>query len=142
MAEAKSGDTVRVSYTGKLDDGTVFDSSQDKELLEFTIGNNRLIQDFETSVIGMTPGQSKTIQIQPDKAYGPYRTEALIKLHRSRYPDDIEPKIGQRLNATCADGHTMPVTVVEVTDSTVMLDSNHPLAGKNLTFEIELVEIL
>lgn len=142
MAEAKSGDTVRISYTGKLDDGSIFDSSKGKEPLEFTIGNNRLIQDFETSVIGMKPGQSKTIQIESDKAYGPYLTEALIKLHRNRFPDDIEPEVGQRLNATCADGHTMVVTVIEVTDSTITLDSNHPLAGKNLTFDVKLVEIL
>jgi peptidylprolyl isomerase len=142
MAEAKSGDTVRVSYTGKLDDGTVFDSSQDKEPLEFTIGKNRLIQGFETGVIGMTQGQSKTIRIQSDQAYGPYRTEALIRLHRSQFPDDIEPQVGQRLNATCADGYTMTVTVAEVTDSTVTLDSNHLLAGENLTFDVELIKIL
>jgi len=141
MAQAKTGDTVKVHYTGKLDNGTVFDSSVDREPLEFTIGEGQLIADFEQAVIDMNPGESKTIKIAYDNAYGPHREEMLMVVDRSQFPEGLEPKIDQKLQVRDPDGGDSVVTVVDVTDANVTLDANHPLAGKDLTFEIQLTEI-
>jgi peptidylprolyl isomerase len=142
MIQAKSGDTVKVHYTGKLDDGSVFDSSGDRAPLKLIIGDNRIIPAFEQAVIGMQPGESKTIQISAAEAFGPYRTELVSTVERSIFPADLEPKAGQRLKATNLAGRSVAVTVTEVSESTVTIDANHLLAGEDLTFDIELIEIV
>jgi peptidylprolyl isomerase len=142
MAQAKTGDTVKVHYTGKLDDGTVFDSSEGREPLEFKIGEGGLIPDFEQAVVGMKPGDSKTIQIASENAYGPYHEEMVIDIERKELPEDLEPKVDQKLQVQQKEGEEFVVTVTEVTETSVKLDGNHPLAGKDLTFDIELTEVV
>lgn len=141
MAQAKSGDNVKVHYTGKLDDGTVFDSSVDREPLEFTIGNGQLIKDFEQAVIGMNPGEYKTVKIPSENAYGPRRDEMLIVVDRSQFPENLEPKIDQQLQIRNQNGQSTVAKVVDISGTNVTLDANHPLAGQDLTFEIQLTEI-
>lgn len=141
MAEAKKGDTVSVHYTGKLEDETVFDSSNGGDPLSFEIGSGQIIPGFETGVIGMNPGDTKTVTIEPEQAYGPYRDDQIIEVGKEKLPEDIDPEVGQRLQVQQQNGQTAVVTVKEVTDSVVKLDANHPLAGENLTFEIELVSV-
>jgi peptidylprolyl isomerase len=142
MAQAKTGDTVKVHYTGKLDDGTVFDTSSDREPLQFTIGQGQLIPDFEQAVVGMNPGESKTIQIPSENAYGPHHQEMVMEIDRSEFPENLEPEVDQRLQVSQSDGRTFPVTVTGVSESKVTLDANHPLAGKDLTFDVQLTEIV
>lgn len=141
MVQANHGDTVKVHYVGKLEDGTVFDSSYDREPLEFTIGQRQLIPGFEQGVIGMEPGESKTITITADQAYGPYRPEKVIDVDRRQLPEGLEPEVGMRLRGIEPSGRVIDFTIIGVTDSEVTLDGNHPLAGKNLSFDIELLEI-
>ena len=141
MAQAKTGDTVKVHYTGKLDDDTIFDSSEGREPLQFTIGEGRLIPDFEQAVVGMEPGETKTIQIPPDRAYGPHLEEMVMVVDRHDIPEELKPEVNQRLQVQQADGQMFVVTVTSVSESSVTLDSNHPLAGKDLTFNIQLAEI-
>jgi peptidylprolyl isomerase len=140
-AIAKSGDTVKVDYTGTLSDGTVFDTSIDREPLEFTLGANQVIEGFENAVIGMKVGESKTVTIPADEAYGQYRDDLIFSVDRSELPEDLEPQVGQQLQATNTDGSTTIVTIIEVGEETVTIDANYPLAGEDLTFEITLVEI-
>ena len=142
MAQAKTGDTVKVHYTGKLDDGTVFDSSANREPLEFKIGEGQLIADFEQAVVGMNPGDSKTVQIAADNAYGQYHEEMVIELDRKDLPENLEPKVDQKLQVRQESGQEFVVTVTEVTETSVTLDGNHPLAGKDLVFDIQLSEII
>jgi len=142
MAEAKNGDTVKVHYTGKLDDDTIFDTSADREPLEFTIGDGRLIPDFEQAVIGMSPGESKTIQVPSTNAYGPHHEEMVMVVDRKDFPADLEPKVDQRLEVRQQDGNVFAVTVTDISGTKVTLDGNHPLAGKDLTFDIQLAEIV
>lgn len=139
--EAGVGDTVKVHYTGKLQDGTVFDSSLEREPLEFTIGQGEVITGFEHALIGMKVGSSLTVTIQAEYAYGPYYDDLVFEVPRSRLPQDLEPQVGQILSSQDETG-TWNATVIEVSESTVTLDANHPLAGKDLIFEIELVEIV
>ncbi len=141
MSQAKSGDTVKVHYTGKLDDGTVFDSSENREPLEFTIGEGQIIPGFEQAVVGMAPGESKTERISADQAYGPHENEMVLDVDRSRIPPELNPQVGQQLQIQHGDGEVTAVTVTQVSDTAVTLDANHPLAGKDLTFDIELVDI-
>ena len=146
MAKAKKGDKVKVHYSGKLDDESVFDTSSGKEPLEFTVGGSEVIPAFEEAVIGMDTGEKRTTKIPADKAYGPYRDELAVEVERSQFPAGIEPKVGEQLELQGADegqeDQTLVVTITEVSDATVKLDANHPLAGKDLTFDIELVEII
>ena len=142
MAQAKNGDLVKVHYTGTLDDGTVFDSSENRDPLQFAIGEEQVIPDFEQAVVGMNPGESKTTTIPSDKAYGPHRPEMILVIDRSQFPPDLEPKVSERLQIQQKDGRTIVVTITGVSESSVTLDANHPLAGKDLTFDIRLVEIL
>jgi peptidylprolyl isomerase len=142
MAQAKTGDTVKVHYTGKLDDDTIFDTSADREPLQFTIGEGQLIPDFEQAVVGMNPGESKTIQIPSENAYGPHHEEMVMVVERNEFPADLDPKVDQRLQVRQQDGQEFAVTVTDVTESEVTLDGNHPLAGKDLTFDIQLAEIV
>lgn len=140
MAEAKSGDTVRVHYTGRLDSGEVFDSSQGRDPLEFTLGTGQVIPGFEEAVTGMSPGEEKQVKIPADEAYGPRREEMMLVIGRDQLPEDIEPEAGQQLQMSQA-GQDLVVRVADVSDETVTLDANHPLAGQDLTFDLELVEI-
>ncbi|MFW6138644.1 MAG: FKBP-type peptidyl-prolyl cis-trans isomerase [Spirochaetota bacterium] len=141
MSEAKKGDTVKVHYTGKLEDGTVFDSSEDRDPLKFTVGGGQVIPGFEQAVIGMNPGETKTETVTSDQAYGPYRKEMVIEVDKNKLPQDLDPEVGQQLQVRQQEGQPVPVMVTEVTDSSVTLDANHPLAGKDLTFDIQLVDI-
>jgi peptidylprolyl isomerase len=142
MAQAKNGDTVKVHYTGKLDDGTIFDTSADREPMQFTIGEGQLIPDFEQAVIGMSPGESKTVQIPSDNAYGPHHEEMVMVVDRKEFPENLEPKVDQMLQVSRQDGHTFAVKVTDVSEAKVTLDANHPLAGQDLTFDIQLSEIV
>jgi len=141
MAQAKTGDTVKVHYTGKMDDGTVFDTSAEGEPLQFKIGEGQLIVDFEQAVVGMNPGESKTVQIPSDRAYGPHHAEIVLAVNRSGFPNDMELKVDQRLRMQQQDGQSFAVRVTDVSETKVTLDANHPLAGKDLTFDIQLMEI-
>lgn len=142
MAQAKRGDTVRVHYTGKLDDGTVFDTSLNRDPLQFTIGEGDVIPGFEEAVIGMNPGETKTARVPADDAYGPHREEMVLVVERDQFPTYLHPKVGQQLQIRQGDGEPIVVMVTDVTESSVTLDANHPLAGKDLTFDIQLLEIL
>jgi peptidylprolyl isomerase len=141
MAQAKAGDVVQVHYTGTLDDGTVFDSSVDGDPLEFRIGAREIIPGLEREVIGMEAGSSKTVRIAADEAYGPHRREMVETVERRHLPPQIEPEVGMRLRAQQSDGSDLVLTITEVTSATVTLDANHPLAGRDLTFAIELVAV-
>jgi peptidylprolyl isomerase len=141
MSQAKQGDSVKVHYTGKLDDGTVFDSSVGREPLDFTVGGGQLIAGFDEAVVGMAVGEKKTVRIAPEQAYGPHNPEMTLQVPRSDLPADIQPELGMQLEASQEGGHSMVVTVVEITEESVTFDANHPLAGKALTFEIEVVEL-
>ena len=142
MARPKTGDTVKVHYTGKLEDDTVFDTSANRDPLQFTIGEGQVIPGFEQAVVGMKPGESKTAKIPVDEAYGPHHKEMVLVVGRDQFPAELEPKVDQRLQMSRADGQRIAVTVTEVSEESVTLDANHPLAGKDLTFDIQLVEIL
>jgi len=141
MTQAKVGDTVTVHYTGRLDDGTVFDSSANREPLQFTLGQGDLIPGFEQAVLGMAPGESKTETIPFDRAYGPYREEMVIEVDRQQLPTEIEPAVGQQLQVREESGAVIPVVITDITDESITLDANHPLAGEELTFDIQLVDI-
>lgn len=141
MSQVKKGDSVKVHYTGKLDDGTVFDSSAGRETLDFTAGSGQLISGFDEAVIGMAVGDKKTVRIEAEQAYGPHHPEMTMQVPRSDLPAEIQPELGMQLEASQEGGHSMVVTVVEVTDESVTFDGNHPLAGKALTFDIEVVGI-
>ncbi|MBE0596474.1 MAG: peptidylprolyl isomerase [Desulfuromonadales bacterium] len=142
MSTAKQGDTVRVHYTGKLESGEVFDSSASREPLEFILGEGSLIPGFEEAVVGMQIGEEKTVSIPAEEAYGPRRPEMALQVKRSTLPDDLQPQVGQVLQVDRGDDQGFEVVVTEVSDETVTLDANHPLAGKDLTFEIQLVEVV
>lgn len=141
MAQAKAGDNVKVHYTGKLDDGTVFDSSVEREPLQFSLGSGNVIPGFEEAIVGMAPGESKTTQIPPDRAYGPTREELVITVEKEQIPTDLSVEVGQQLQISQNNGQVIPVIVTDVSDSKVTLDANHPLAGQQLTFDIQLVEV-
>ncbi|SNR64873.1 FKBP-type peptidyl-prolyl cis-trans isomerase [Puniceibacterium sediminis] len=141
MTEVKTGDTVRIHYTGTLDDGTTFDSSTGRDPLEFTVGSGQIIPGLDKAIPGMTIGEKKTVAIVADEAYGQPNPQARQAVPRTEIPDDIPLDLGTQLQVQTPTGEVMPVTVVELTEAEVTLDANHPLAGKDLTFAIELVEI-
>jgi len=141
VEQAESGDAVKVHYTGKLDDGNVFDSSANRDPVQFVIGQNQLIPDFEQAVVGMSPGESKTVKIASDRAFGPHREDLVTEIDSTNIPPELEAQVGQRLNATDPQGQTVVVTVLRATESGLKVDANHPLAGADLTFDIELVDI-
>jgi FKBP-type peptidyl-prolyl cis-trans isomerase 2 len=142
MAEAKSGDTVRLHYTGTLNDGTEFDSSAGRDPLGFTIGAGDIIAGFEQAVIGMVLGESKSVTIASDRAYGARKSEMVQEVDRANIPAEIDLETGMELQASGPDGQMVRLTVIELNDGSVTLDANHPLAGKDLTFDLELVEIV
>ncbi len=136
---AQQGDRVRVHYTGTFEDGTVFDSSKDREPLEFQLGKQQVIPGFENAVIGMMPGEKKTQRIPAAEAYGQRREDMLLEVEREQLPDEISPEVGMQLQMTTTDGRQVPVKITEVSESSIRLDANHPLAGKDLVFDLELV---
>ena len=142
MSQASDGDTVRIHYRGKLTDGTLFDSSDGGEPLEFTIGEKTIIPKLEASVIGMNVGDKATVTIDAADAYGPRMEEAVQTVERSVIADEVTLTVGGQIQATAPNGNQLILTVVEVNDQTVTFDGNHPLAGEDLVFDIELVEIL
>ncbi len=141
MAAAKNGDTVRVHYVGRLDDGTVFDSSREREPLEFTVGSGEVIPGFEQAVEGMEVGEARQTRVEAGEAYGERRSDLVLDLPREQVPEGLGIAPGMRLELRQADGQAVPVTVAEVGENSVTLDANHPLAGQDLNFELELMEI-
>jgi len=141
MPQAKQGDKVKVHYTGKLADGTTFDTSAEQDPLEFTLGAGDVIAGFESAVVGMAPGESRTTTIPASEAYGDYNAEMLLEVQRSTLPANVEPRVGQQLQVRQGEGEVFSVIVTEVGNDSVTLDANHPLAGKDLTFDIQLVAI-
>jgi len=142
MDEAKKGDKVKVHYHGKLTNGETFDSSAGREPLEFEIGSGSVIKGFDEGVSGMKVGEKKTINIPVDEAYGERSEDMLIEFPKDRFPKDMEIKEGMQLMMSNGTGQNIPVIVTEVKDDDVILDANHPLAGEELIFDIELVEII
>ena len=141
MTEVKSGDTVRIHYTGTLGDGTQFDSSAGRDPLQFTVGSGQVIPGFDTAVTGMTVGEKKTVTIPADEAYGQPDPRAIQAVPRDNIPAEIPLEIGMQLQASGPGGQAMVVTVTEISDTEVILDGNHRLAGEDLTFALELVSI-
>jgi peptidylprolyl isomerase len=141
MAQAKNGDTVTVHYTGKLEDGTVFDSSVNRDPLQFTLGEDLLIPGFEQAVLGMSAGESKTAKVSADQAYGPHREEMVVEIDRQEFPPHFQPEVGQQLQIPQSEGRVTRLLVTSVSEQKVTLDANHPLAGRDLTFDIHLLEI-
>ena len=141
MQQVKSGDTVKVHYHGKLIDGTTFDSSEGREPLEFEVGAGMMIPGFDSGVLGMTLGEKKTINIPAEEAYGPVQDEMVMEFPIDRFPPDMKPEVGMALNMSNGEGQQFPVVIAEVKEDAVILDANHPLAGQELIFDIELVEI-
>ena len=141
MTQVKSGDTVRIHYTGTLADGQTFDSSEGRDPLEFTVGSGQIIPGLDAAIPGMAVGDKKTVEVPADDAYGQPDPNAQQAVPRAEIPDDIPLDLGTQLQVQTPQGQVMPVTVVDVTEEQVTLDANHPLAGKDLTFNIELVEI-
>jgi len=139
--EAKKGDTVLVHYTGKLSDGTVFDTSEGRDPLEFAVGSGQVIAGFDEAMIGMTVGQSKVVDIPVDKAYGERNEEMVINAPLDQVPPGLDLELGMRLEMGGVNGELIRVVVTEITDSNIILDANPPLAGKDLIFAIELVEV-
>lgn len=140
--QVKAGDTVQVSYTGKLSDGTVFDTSAGQPPLEFTMGGGKIIPGFEKAVLGMKVGEKKTVTITPVDAYGPHQDNMVFQITRAQFSRDVTPEVGMQLESTRPDGSPIVATITKVTDTSVTLDANHPLAGQDLTFDIELVKIV
>ena len=141
MTRAKSGDTVRIHYTGTLDDGTQFDSSAGREPLEFVLGQGQVITGFDKAIEGMEAGDRKSVRIEADDAYGQHRSELVQEVPRSALPDEITPKEGMALQSKNPEGRVTDLVVTTVTDESITVDANHPLAGKALSFDIELIDI-
>lgn len=141
MQQVKNGDTVRVHYHGKLNDGSTFDSSEGREPLEFTVGSGQVIKGFDNAMLNMTPGEKKTVNIPVDQAYGQRTQEMMMEYPKAEFPADMTPQVGMELHMSDNMGNVFPVVIAEIKDEIVLLDANHPLAGHDLTFEIELVSI-
>jgi peptidylprolyl isomerase len=141
MSQAKTGDTVKIHYTGTLTDGTQFDSSAGRDPLEFTLGSGQVIPGFDKAVEGMAVGDSKTINIAAQDAYGPRHEQMVQEVPKSALPENLEPTVGMSLQARGQDGNVINLTVTDVGDEAITVDGNHPLAGRDLNFDIELVAI-
>jgi len=141
MRQVKQGDNVKVNYTGKLQDGQIFDSSEGIDPLQFTVGSGEVIPGFDQAVIGLEPGAKTTVHIAPHDAYGPRNEDLVATVKKADLPEDLEYSLGSQLQVSQEDGNMFVVTVTEVTDEAITLDANHPLAGQTLIFDIELVEI-
>lgn len=141
MPKVKNGDIVRVHYHGKLKDGTTFDSSEGREPLEFKVGEGQVIKGFDKALEGMEPGEKKTVNIPVEEAYGQAAEENFVEFPKSDFPKDLKPEVGLQLHLSDNQGNHYPVVVSEIKEASVVLDANHPLAGKDLIFDIELVSI-
>ncbi len=141
MQQVKKGDTIKVHYHGKLVDGTTFDSSEGREPLEFVVGCGMVIPGFDDGVTGMAVGDKKTVQIPADEAYGPKQEDMIMEFPKEKFPAEMVPEVGMQLNMNNGQGQSFPVVIVEVLDEVVVLDANHPLAGQDLIFDLELIEI-
>jgi len=135
----KKGDKIKVEYTGTLDDGTVFDTSEGKAPLEFEVGSGKIIKGFDDAMIGMKKGEEKTIKLESEQAYGNQNAELLKKIPRDKLPKEPQPQVGMMLGLNSPDGQQIPARIAEVNDKEVTIDLNHPLAGKNLTFKIKVL---
>lgn len=142
MEPVRTGDIIRIQYTGKFEDGTVFDATENGSAFQFVVGNGECLKVFENSVIGMQTGETKTIRIPMEDAYGPFMEEKVFELDRSKAPQNFDPVIGQQFQMYRADGKPIAVTIIGITEKSLRLDCNHPLAGKDLTFDITLEEIV
>ncbi len=142
MGQAKSGDTVRVHYTGRLEDGTQFDSSEGRDPLQFQVGGGQIIPGLEKQIEGMNEGEKATVTVPADQAYGPRDERQVQTVPRRAFPADLDLKMGASLQATTPEGRQIPLTVVGMSDDDVTVDANHPLAGHDLIFDVELVEIV
>ena len=141
MQQAKKGDKVAVHYHGRLTDGTTFDSSQGREPLEFEVGSGMVIKGFDDGVTGMAVGDKKTISIPAEEAYGPRQEEMVIEFPITNFPPDIKPEVGMTLNMHDENGQELPVVITAISEEAVTLDANHPLAGQELVFDLEVVDI-
>jgi FKBP-type peptidyl-prolyl cis-trans isomerase 2 len=142
MTQAKRGDTVKIHYTGKFDDGTEFATSINDVPLQFTIGEGQVIPGLEHAVMGMSPGDAKTAQIMADQAYGAYQERKVVEINRSRFPPNFDLQVGTVLRMRKAGGEKIKRIVTALSDTRVMADANHPLAGEDLTFDLRLIEIV
>lgn len=142
MRQAKQGDTVKVHYTGRLEDGTVFDSSREREALDVTLGSGQLIGGFEDALMGMSVGETKKLKIISDEAYGPRREELVIHVEKEKFPPHIAPEKGLLLSLKGPQEQEIQAVITEISEKSVILDANHPLAGEDLTFDIELSDIV
>ena len=142
MKQAQAGDTVRIHYNGTLNDGTRFDSSEGSDPLEFALGSGTVIAGFEKAVEGMAVGENKSVKIPPEEGYGPRHDQLVQEVPKTALPEDIAPAVGMQLQGKSGDGQVMNLTVTDVGDEEITVDANHPLAGRELTFDIELVEIV
>ncbi|HTQ63313.1 MAG TPA: peptidylprolyl isomerase [Puia sp.] len=142
MQTVKAGDKVKVHYHGRLTNGTSFDSSEGRQPLEFTVGSGMVILGFDNGVKGMKVGDKKTIEIPVNEAYGPKDPKMVLDFPKNRFPEDLNPEVGLQLYMNDSSGQQFPVVIVEIKGDTVILDANHPLAGEDLIFDLELVEIV
>jgi peptidylprolyl isomerase len=141
MAQAKKGDSVKINFTGKLEDGSVFANTADGEPLEFKLGEGKIIPGIENAVEGMNVGESKSVEVPPEDAYGQRREELIQVVSRDKFPKNVEPRVGQQFEVSQQQGQSMVVRVVDTSEQSVTLDANHPLAGRDLTFDLELLEV-
>ncbi|MFQ5722701.1 MAG: peptidylprolyl isomerase [Candidatus Aminicenantales bacterium] len=138
----RAGDTVKMHYTGKFEDGNVFDSSLEGEPFQFEVGAKQIIKGLDEAVIGMKPGEKKTVTVAPEDGYGNYDEKLLVEMPKEKIPENMTPEIGMELQLVNKQGRALPVVVKEILENSIKLDANHPLAGKVLVFDIELVEIV
>ena len=141
MSHLRSGDTVKVHYTARLDDGRVFDSSKERDPLQLTIGEGKPFPGFDEALTEMEPGEERTVTVPADRGFGPHRPELVLAVDRTKFPNHIQPQVGQQLQVRHEEGEVSVVTVADVSDEQVTLDANHPLAGRDLTLELQLVEV-
>jgi FKBP-type peptidyl-prolyl cis-trans isomerase SlpA len=141
MSQAKNGDTVKVHFTGRLENGEVFGKSEEDQPIELTLGASEVIPGVESGILGMEVGEKKTIAVPPEQAYGPKREELVVEVKKSDLPENVVPAVGEPLRIRRSDGNHMEVFIADITKDTVTLDGNHPLAGVTLLFDLELVAI-
>jgi len=141
MTQPRNGDTVKVHYTGTLEDGRVFDTSREREPLEFTLGSGQIISGFEEGVLDMKVGETRKIQVPPDSAYGQRREDLVFEVPKGEFPENVEPEVGMQFQVKQENGSNFGVVVTDVEEESVTLDANHPLAGQTLNFQVELLEI-